>query len=334
MALIGTTQQWTFLIIFLLLLVILPYILRWTGNMNWLIFLNITFITIIAVLGLNIITGMAGQISLGHSAFIMVGGYSLAVLTTKAHWPFWCALPVAAVITGIIGLLVAAPAIRLKGFYVAVVTLAFFFVAQYIVQSMEITGSFQGLMGIPQPSIGGLKINSDTEWYYLLLIITAVGVIASANLLRSRLGRAFLAIRDNDITAASLGISVPATKLRAFFLGSLFAGVAGSLWTGYVTAIRLDQFTIWDSIWYVGMIIIGGAGSTAGTVMGVTFLGLIRQILHVISMGPYLSSSISVALTHAVFGLVIILFISFQPHGLISAWHKVKINYKRWPFGY
>jgi branched-chain amino acid transport system permease protein len=141
-------------------------------------------------------------------------------------------------------------------------------------------------------------------------------------------------MRDNDIAASSLGISVSVTKLQAFFIGSLFAGISGGLLTSYITAVRVDQFTIWDSIWYLGMIIIGGVGSTAGAVMGVTFLGLIKQILHVVSMGPHLSSSVSIPLTYAIYGLVIILFISFQPYGLISTWRKIKINYKRWPFGY
>jgi branched-chain amino acid transport system permease protein len=264
----------------------------------------------------------------------MVGGYVLAVLTVHNGWSFWAALVGAAVVTATIGTLVAAPAIRLKGFYVAVVTLAFFFVAQFIVQSLDITGGVHGLIGVPSPTISRLNIDSDIEWYYLIVAFATLGVVSSANIARSRLGRAFLAIRDNDVTAPSLGISVPATKMRAFLIGSLFAGVAGGLWAGYLTVIRLDQFTIWDSIWYLGMIIIGGAGSTAGTIMGVTFLALIRQILHIMSLGAYLSSSVSVPMTYAIFGLVIILFISFQPYGLISVWRKIKIRYKRWPFGH
>lgn len=335
MALISSPSQWGILVVFASLLVILPHILSWTSNLNWLTFLNFTLITIIAVLGLNVITGMAGQISLGHSAFIMVGGYALALLTVKASLPFWAALPLAALITAVIGLLVAVPAIRLKGFYVAVVTLAFFFIAQYIIRSLEITGGIHGLIGVPSPAIGGLKFNTDVQWYYLILILTTIGIIVSANITRSRLGRAFLALRDNDVTAASLGINIPLAKLRAFFIGSLFAGVAGGLWTSYVSVIRLDQFTIWDSIWYVGMIIIGGTGSTAGTVMGVIFLRLISQVLHVLGMSgviPYLSSNLTVYLTYGIYGLAIILFISFQPYGLISVWRKIKLNYKRWPF--
>jgi branched-chain amino acid transport system permease protein len=128
---------------------------------------------------------------------------------------------------------------------------------------------------------------------------------------------------------------VPFTKLRAFFIGSLFAGLAGGLWASYISVIRLDQFTIWDSIWYIGMIIIGGAGSTAGTIMGVVFLRLVSQILHVIGSGNLisLSSSDSIYLTYGIFGLIIILFVTFRPYGLMSLWLKFKANYKRWPFG-
>ena len=335
MALIGSKQQWVAWAIFLALLMGLPHLLGQTGNLNWLTFINFTLITIIAVLGLNVITGLSGQISLGHSAFIIVGGYTVAVLTVQLNWPFWAALPMGVIITGVTGLLVAAPAMRLKGFYVAVVTLAFFFIAQYIIKSLEITGSIHGLIGVPYPTIGGLKVNTDVSWYYLLFLFTAVCIIAFANLTRSRFGRAFLAIRDNSTTASSLGINVSVTKLRAFFIGSLFAGLAGGLWTSYVSVVRLDQFTIWDSIWYVGMIIIGGAGSASGTVMGVIFLRLISQVLHVISTSGVvpLSSNLSVALTFAIYGLAIILFISFNPYGLISVWQKIKTNYKRWPFG-
>jgi len=334
-ALIPTKQQWVAWAIFLCLLIILPIALSRTGNLNWLSFINFTLITIIAVLGLNVITGMSGQISLGHSGFIMVGGYTVAVLTVQSGWSLWLALVVGVLICGAVGIVVATPAMRLKGFYVAVVTLAFFFIAQYIIKSLDITGGINGLIGVPYPTIGGLKFNNDVRWYYLLFVFTVLCILASANLVRSRLGRAFLAIRDNDITASSLGIKVPITKIRAFFIGSLFAGLAGGLWTSYVSVVRLDQFTIWDSIWYVGMIIIGGMGSTAGTVMGVVFLRLISQVLHVIGTSGLvpLSSNLSVALTYAIYGVAIILFISFQPYGLIAVWRKAKANYKRWPFG-
>lgn len=335
MAIIPTRQQWLAWAICWCLLLLLPLLLKSTGNLNWLTFLNFTLITIIAVLGLNVITGMSGQVSLGHSAFVMVGGYALATLAVQAKWPFWPALVIAVLLTGIIGLIVALPAIRLKGFYVAVVTLAFFFIAQYIIKNLEIAGGIHGLMGVPYPVIGGLKFNNDVSWYYLLFFFTAISILASANLRRSRFGRAFLAIRDNTTTTPSLGINVSLTKLAAFFIGSLFAGLSGALWTSYVSVIRLDQFTVWESIWYVGMIIIGGAGSTAGTILGVLFLRLTSQLLHVIGISGIipLSSNLSVALTYAVYGIAIILFVSLQPYGLIALWHKLKANYKRWPFG-
>lgn len=334
-ALISTGKQWLIWGVFVLLLLALPLILNITGSRMWLTFINFTFLTIIAVLGLNVITGMSGQISLGHSGFIMVGGYTVAILTVRAEWSFWLALVAGVLVCGAMGIIVATPAMRLKGFYVAVVTLAFFVIAQYVIKILDITGGIDGLMGIPYPTIGGLKFNNDVSWYYLLFFFTVLCILASANLIRSRFGRAFLAVRDNDITASSLGINVSVTKIRAFFIGALFAGLAGGLWASYVSVVRLDQFTIWDSIWYVGMIIIGGAGSTAGTVMGVIFLLLIRQVLDVISFSGLvpLSSNLSVAITYAVYGVAIILFISFQPYGLIAMWRKAKAKYKRWPFG-
>lgn len=335
LAVIGSGQQWMAVAILLILLAVLPLVLSSTRNLNWLTFTNFSIITIIAVLGLNITTGMAGLVSLGHSAFIMVGGYVMALLTLEAGWPFWAALPATAVFAGITGLVVAAPAIRLKGFYVAIITLAFFFVAQFVFRSLDITGGMHGLVGIPSPSIGGLRIRTDLQWYYLLLPIGILCILASVNITRSRLGRAFFTIRENDIAAAGLGINVPLTRLRAFFVGSLFAGLAGGLSASYVSVIRLDQFTIWDSIWYLGMIVIGGGGSTAGAVLGVVFLRLIGQILHVVGTSGWipLSSNLAVYITYTVYGLAIILFVSFWPLGLMSVWQKIRVNYKRWPFG-
>lgn len=334
-ALISSGRQWLALGILLCLLVLLPQLLRWTDNMTWVTFLNFTLVLIIAVLGLNVITGMAGQISLGHSAFILTGGYTFAVLTTRAGWSFWAAIVPAVLLTGIIGVIVALPAIRLKGFYVAVVTLAFFFIAQYVVKSMEITGTVHGLAEITYPRIGGFAFSSDIKWYYLLLAFTAASLTACANLRRSRHGRAFIAIRDNEVTAAIMGINVPLTKLRAVFIGSLLAGLSGVLLASYVSVIRLDQFTIFDSIWYLGMIIIGGVGSPVGTVLGVFFLQLVRQLLHVIGSSGALAVGVSLTapLTYAAYGLLIIVFMIFQPNGIIAVWHKFRVNYKRWPFG-
>ncbi|MDD5039357.1 MAG: branched-chain amino acid ABC transporter permease [Dehalococcoidales bacterium] len=334
-ALISSGQQWSAVIILIVALVLLPILLKWTGNMTWVTFLNFTFILIIAVLGLNIISGMAGVASLGHSAFIMTGGYIFGVLTVQLDWPFWAAFFPAILVTGVIGVIVAVPAIRLKGFYVAIVTLAFLFIAQYVAKNLSITGTINGLTCIPYPEIGQLAFKSDINWYYLLAFFTAISVLVCVNLQHSRYGRAFLAIRDNEINAAILGINVPVTKLQAVFCGSFLAGLAGVFTASYISVIRPDQFTIWDSIWYLGMIIIGGSGSSAGAVMGVVFLQLIRQIMRIIGSAEIFPISIGLVapLTYAAYGILIILFMLFQPNGIIALWLKLKTNYKRWPFG-
>ena len=337
LALFQTWRQRASLLIFVGLLIALPFALVQSGNFSWLSFFNFTLITIIAILGLNVTTGMAGQVSMGHSAFIMVGGYVTAILSVNFGWSVWFTLPVAAVLTAIIGLIVGAPSSRIKGFYLAVATFAFFFVAQFIIKHLDFAGGINGIMNIPPPWIGGLKINTDLEWYFMLLGITMICCLLSANLIRSRLGRAFKLVRDNDITAASMGVNVYQTKLRAFFIGAMLGGLAGGLWASYVTLIRADQFVIWDSIWYLGMIIIGGAGSTTGAILGVTFLRLISQVIHVVTGAEIFSamnSNLSVTLNYLVYGLVIILFISLRPDGILALWRKFKLNYKRWPFGY
>jgi branched-chain amino acid transport system permease protein len=336
-ALIQNRAQWSSLVVFLALLVALPFTLVQSGNLSWLSFINFTLITIIAVLGLNVTTGMAGQVSMGHSAFIMVGGFITAILSTRLGWSFWLAVPIASILTAVIGLLVGAPSARIKGFYLAVATFAFFFIAQFIIKHLEIAGGINGIIGIPAPWNGGLKINTDLEWYFLLLVVTLICCLLSSNLIRSRLGRAFKAIRDNDITAASLGINVYLTKLRAFFIGALLGGLAGGLWVSYVTVVRVDTFSIWDSIWYLGMIIIGGAGTTVGAILGVVSLRLLSQVVHVVTTAGVfatMSSNLGVILNYILFGLVIVFFISLQPNGLLAMWKKIKLNYKRWPFGY
>jgi branched-chain amino acid transport system permease protein len=338
-AVVKNSGQWIVLLAIGAILVILPYLLRWSGNVNWLMFVNITFITIIAVLGLNIITGMAGQVSLGHTAFVMVGAFATGALMQGLKWPFWGALPVSALLAAVMGLIVGAPSLRLKGFYLAVATLAFLLVAQFVIRSLQITGGIQGIIGIPSPTIGVLKINDDTEWYYLIFVFLLIFIFFSVNLTRSRLGRSMVAVRDNDTAAASLGIQAYTTKLRAFFIGSLFAGIAGSLLAAYMTVVRTDQspFTIWDSIWYLGMIVIGGAGSTAGAILGVIFLRLISQILHIVSMADwahFIGKNTWIYSTSGIYGLIIVLFVSFQPYGLMAVWKKIRMNYKRWPFGY
>jgi len=348
LAIIGTRQRWTALAVFMVVLIILPFFLDyWTWNTTWLIFINSTIITIIAVLGLNVTSGMAGQVNLGHSAFVMTGGFTAAVLTKSAGLPMLVALPVAALFTGLVALVVAIPSIRLKGFYVAVVTMAFFFLAQYAITKIDITGGMHGLSEIPPPAIGGFELSrsafKDTilegfvniAWYFFLMIILILCIIVSVNIKRSRLGRSFTAVRDNYIAAASLGINVPWVKLQAFFIGGLFAGLAGGLMVSSLNVIRVDDFTFWQSIWYLGMIIIGGSGSTAGAIMGVVFLHLIKEILGAIGSAGWVPIDIGdqASTTFMIYGLIIILFVSFKPNGLISVWQKIKINYKRWPFG-
>jgi len=327
--------QWVALGVFLAILIVLPLCLTWGSQLSWLTFINFTMLTVIAVLGLHIMTGMAGQTNMGHSAFILVGGFIMGVLTTKAGWPFWAALPAGGLITALVGLVVGAPSMRLRGFYLAVATLAFFYVAQFAIRSFDITGGTYGLAEITAPTIGSMAIQTDTQWYYLILAFTVVFTIIALNLRRSRLGRAFIAVRDNELTAASLGINVYSAKLQAFFLGAFFAGIAGGLWASYISVIRVDQFTMWDSIIYLGMIIIGGGGSAIGAILGVVFLRLIGQLLHVMSFADWagaIDSQFWLAIKNGVYGLIIILFVSFQPHGLMALWHKISTSFRRWPF--
>ncbi len=336
MALVKGGQQWTLWGVTMVVLLLVPWLMeRGAVGGGWVIWLNYTLITIIAVLGLNVVTGITGQISLGHAAFVMVGGYTLGSLTMHAGWPYWAAIPGAVLVSALLGALISIPAMRLKGFYVAVVTLAFFFVAQFVIGKLDFLGSAMGLLGIPSPVVLGFKFRGDLAWYYLLLPIMMLMVIGAANLRRSRLGRAMLAVRDNEVAAASLGIQVSRIKLIAFFVAGLYGGLAGSLWAGYLGVVRLDQFDFWQSVWYLAMILVGGAGSTSGAIAGVIFLRLVQQVLHLVGGARILplSATDTVYVTYILNGVILILFVTFKPYGLISVWQKFRINYKRWPFG-
>ena len=335
-AILRHPAQWLIFLLSMVILVTLPLILLATGGAAWFTFFNVTFITIIAILGLNIITGMAGQISLGHAAFVMVGAYTSAILIKQFDWPFWGALPASAMVSAILGMVVGAPSLRLKGFYLAVATLAFFLIAQFILRRMDLSGGVTGIIQIPGPSIGSLIIDNETDWYYFSLGFMCLFIFFSTNLARSRLGRAFFAIRDNDAAASSLGIWAYPTKLRAFFIGNFFAGAAGSLLASYLTVVRPEMFSMWDSIWYLGMISIGGAGSTAGAVLGVIFLRLIGQVLQLVSIAnfiPSISNNLWVFIISGIYGLIIVVFISFQPHGILGLWKKFRMRHVNWPFG-
>jgi len=298
--------------------------------------LTIIGISIISVHGLNILTGYCNQISMGHAGFMAVGAYTSALLTAKLGFSFWAALPCAALAAGIVGILFGLPSLRIKGFYLIMATIAAHFIIIWVILQLHgVTGGADGL-AVPRPEIGGFVFKSKSSYFYLVMIIACLATYLAKNIIRTRAGRAFIAIRDNELAAEVMGVNLWTYKLQAFFIGCVFAGVAGSLLVHYVAFATTDQFPFMNSVWYLGMLIVGGMGSTAGAIFGAVFLKLLDEL--VIVVGPILAATVApqaaASLGLIMRGLVIILFLIFEPRGLAHRWQMVKSYYRLWPFSH
>jgi len=301
---------------------------------------NMIGIAAIAAVGLNILVGFTGQISLGHGAFLGVGAYSAAVLATRFEMPFWAAVPVAGLITAFAGLIFGLPSLRLKGLYLTISTLAGQFIIEYLLVHWEdIT---RGTMGItlPAASIFGVDIVGDRMFFFVIFLCLAAVVWAAVNLMRTKYGRALVAIRDNDRAAEGMGIPIFRYKLLSFAISSCYAGFAGGLWAYYMISITSEPFNLLLSVEYIAMIIIGGLGSIAGSIYGAVFITVLNEGLRwgtdvIMNMNIFPEIGLTIApVREFVFGLAIVLFILFEPKGLAEVWRIVRSNFRLWPFSY
>ena len=332
LAIFRTKLHWGVLFVFLLFLFTCP--LFFSDRM--LTIMTMIGIAVISVHGLNILTGYCGQISIGHVGFMAVGAYISAILTAKLGWSFWAALPCAALAAGLAGLLFGLPSLKIRGFYLIMATIAAHFIIIWVVLHLRsVTGGTDGLT-VPKPKIGSFVLRSKVSYFYLVMTFACVATFLAENIVRTRVGRAFVAIRDNDLAAEVMGISLWSYKLQAFFIGCLYAGVAGALSVHYYAFASVDQFPFMDSVWYLGMLIVGGMGSTAGAIFGAISLKLLDELVTIV--GPILSAAVAAqaaaALALITRGLVIILFLIFEPRGLAHRWGMVKAYYRLWPFSH
>jgi branched-chain amino acid transport system permease protein len=335
MAVVRTGPQWSVLIGFLILLATLPLF----AGSYFLSFMILTGISLIAVLGLNILTGYAGQISIGHQAFVAVGAYTTAVLMDSFHWSFWATLPLAGLAAAGVGVLFGLPSFRLKMLYLAMSTLA----AQFIIIAFfnhAFPDYFHAVSGIRvnRPELAGIDFRNNEAFYYVVIVITVLMTFFAKNLVRSRLGRALVAIRDNDLASEVIGINVSKIKLYAFAIGCFYAGISGALHATYYRSVNPMQFHIDISIWYLGCLIVGGMGTTVGGVFGVLFLRIIREFTVIVSpilggmVSPINAPKIGPALGIISWAGVVILFLIFEPRGLAHTWEVLKARFRHWPF--
>ncbi|MBC8275657.1 MAG: branched-chain amino acid ABC transporter permease [Chloroflexi bacterium] len=334
MAIVRTRHQWGILVATLLILMVLPLFAPY----YFISLMNFISITIIVVLGLQIVSGYCGLISFGQAAFMAVGAYASAILTVKLGLPFWIALPLSGIAAGLIGIIGGAPSLRIKGFYLAMATMAIHAVIMWLAIHLEVTGGVSGL-AVLSPKLGPLVFNTDQSMYYIIVPVMLLLTLAAKNLTRSKVGRAFVAIRDNDIAAEVMGINLYYYKLLAFFISCFYAGIGGSLWAHWMLVVHPEQFTLIHAIYYVGMIIIGGMGSITGVFFGVLFIRLLDELVMFASPPlaaafPWLGAHPAATLGYGTFGIVLFLFLIFQPRGLAHRWEIFKTSYRLHPFAY
>jgi branched-chain amino acid transport system permease protein len=320
--------------LFFAFMLAVPYLIK--GEYLW-ILLQIVIASIGAV-GINILTGFTGQISLGQGAFLGVGAYTSAYITAKLGLSFWVGVPAAGVVTALCGMVFGIPSLRLKGLYLAIATLASQFILEWIFVRWEsVTGGSYGIT-IPRPSIAGFTFASDHSYYYIVLLIAAAMILFATNLMRTKTGRAFMAVRDHYISAEIMGISLYKYRLLSFGISSFYAGVAGALFGHSLKFVTSEQFNIEISVIYLAMIIIGGLGSVIGSIYGAVFMILLPKLLSVVTemIGADFPSiaRLAIAFEHGIFGLIIILFLIFEPDGLAHRWKMIKAYWKLYPFSY
>jgi branched-chain amino acid transport system permease protein len=296
-------------------------------------------IAIIGAIGINIITGFTGMISIGHGAFVGLGAYATANFTDRLGIPFIISLPLSGLFASTVGILFGFPSLRIKGLYLLMTTFAAQIIINFLMNNWESLS--KGVTGYPvgPASIGGFVFDSDIKYFYLVYVLALASILSATNIVRSRYGRAFVAIRDYDIAADIIGVNLFKYKTISFAVGSFYAGLAGALIAHYLRHITPEHFPIHLSIEYLAMIIVGGLGSIMGSIYGAIFVTLLPEFLKIM-MEDYLADLIPGAVSlvpyviNFLFGTIIIAFLIFEPHGLAEIHRRIKKYFKLWPYAY
>jgi len=319
--LLGTAGRRVRFMISLAVLVVLPF----AASPFLLDLANQVLLAAIGSLALMLLTGFAGLISLGTAGLLGAGAYTVGVLVREAAAPFWVTLPAAALLGGLLGLVFGLPSLRLRGLYLAISTLGLHFVIVYLGGEYEAREALATGVMIDPPSIGSISLTSEIGWYFVLLAFAALTLLVSVNLQRSRTGRAWRALRERDVVAAALGIDVRRFKLLAFVVSATITSIAGALFAYYRNFVSIDAFSLYLTVQYVAMIIIGGMGSIPGALLGAAFVILFPYAIEAAAtLLPARFSNVLFALNYATFGLVMILFLLLEPAGLVGLWQRIR----------
>ena len=302
----NSKKRMSIVIAFLVLIVSIPFI--FAGNAYALRTCILAMIYIVLALSLNFVVGFAGQLSMGHAAFYAVGAYTTAILTVDFKVPFWIALFLSGVVSAIFGFLIGIPTLRLKGDYLAIVTIGFSEILRLVlINWISFTKGPAGIPGIPSPTLFGINLGTNTGYYYILLILAIITIFISNRLLNSRLGRGLIAINDDEIAAEAMGINPTFLKLLAFVLGAAIAGIAGGIFASFIHYVNPDNFTYGESVVMLTMVVLGGVGSVPGIIVGATILAVLPEALRGISTYRY-----------AIYGILLIMMMIVRPQGIIS----------------
>ena len=293
------------------------------------------FLACVGSLSLMLLTGYAGLISLGHAGLMAAGAFTVGILFRETNAPFWITLPAAALVGGVLGIIFGLPSLRLRGLYLAVSTLALHFVVVYLGGEYETRRGFSTGIMIDPPQLAGISISDGRAWYYILLAAAVLTLLLCLNLLRARTGRAWRAIRAHETVAEALGIGIAGYKLLAFVISSAITAVAGALFAYYRGFVSVEAFSLFLTIQYVAMIIIGGMGSLVGALLGAAFVTVFPYVIETGLLalpGAQRYAGVLFAVNYAAFGLVMILFLMLEPLGLVGIWHRVQSYFLLWPF--
>lgn len=330
-ALFDSATQWRWVAVLVAALVAFPFV----ASQYWLYMACLVAINIASATGLNILTGYTGLVSLGQAAFMGLGAYTVAILQLRYGTPFLLNLLAGGLVAMLAGMVVGLPSLRVKGLYLAIATIAAGVIAHFIFSHFTaLTGGTAGLT-VPPASLFGLQLDTDFRLYWVIVPITALMLLGSANLFRTRIGRAFIAIRDRDISAEVLGIPLLQYKLLSFAISSFYAGVAGGLFAYFFRAITPESFPLLMSIFFLAAVIVGGMGTILGSVLGAVFMTMVPEVLKIVVGWLPLSGNATLYLSPIrtiVFGLMIVLFLIFEPHGLAEVWRRIRRMFHLWPF--
>lgn len=319
----------------------------------WLSVLNYAGIAAIGAIGLNLLTGYTGQVSLGHAFFLGCGAYVASQAGDELGLPLPLWLLASALLGGLVGAVIGPFALRLRGNYLAIVTLGLVFLGEHLFRNVEgVTGGSNGtrvdapvnvgVFDINDPEIAGAIFTTNQAWFWVIWALVALVALLAKNIVRTRPGRAIQAVRDRDVAAEVVGVKLSTYKVGAFALSSALAAMGGALFGAYQQFVSPEQFTLFVSIQYIAIIIVGGVGTIFGSVLGALFLGGLPRLIEQYSDSiPFIKQSASdggfmsvASFNQAIFGLLILLFLVLEPRGLAALWLRVKAYFKSWPFSY